>query len=170
MNALIRVLIVAVTGGFCAGCSSVTIMSRPDNAEVFNGCDLSLGQTPVYLGSIYTSMTLKVRKEGYLPSTVSVGPMSPSLVRVELVEEPSASRISKVEPVVKPDEPRRATPQPEKKTVALPLEIPPHRARLNMTNCDAIVVELNKLRELKDTGALSQQAFETRRKALLDQH
>ena len=37
-----------------------------------------------------------------------------------------------------------------------------------MTKCDDIVIQLYRLRELKDSGSLSQQEYESRRKALID--
>lgn len=98
MNSGVRVASVFAAGVILSGCSSVTLTSRPTEADVFNETNIKQGQTPLYLGPLYSVSKFEVRKEGYSPQFVTVGPMSPRTVEVVLEKGQSGKTLVEIVP------------------------------------------------------------------------
>ena len=80
-----------------AGCKTVEIRSTPVKAELYQeGSNYAFGSTPYRAQNISSPRTFELRKSGYVPKLVTIGPNSPAIVEVELEKEVSGKMLVEV--------------------------------------------------------------------------
>ena len=145
-------IVVALAMGILAAspgwCSDVTLKSKPSNAVVYNDQNIKQGETPLYMGPYIHSKQYQVRKKGYLPEDVTINMWSPSVIEVELQEDPNA--------------------KPE---AALPTKVMRGADNNGEEVADVSADTLKRLRALKtirDSGDISEEEYSTMRTRILD--
>lgn len=193
MQQLLTLTLMFILTAFGSGCASivshaqwpVTINSNPSGANVTikdkDGVDMQRGTTPMTMTLASSrgyfspaAYTFSFDKEGYLPATTSlsanmngwyIGNLLFGGLIGFLIVDPATGAMwrldNRVYSTLSPD------PNAQVKTNKLEVTSTPAKPQA-IDSTDDVETQLKKLKELKDTGALTDEEYEARHKALLE--